>query len=58
MDEVWVSGNGLVIICVDMEGNFREIIYIFFGYVLYDFGVIEFGELFYCDSIEKIIIVV
>lgn len=58
MDEVWVSGNGLVIICVDMEGNFREIIYIFFGYVLYDFVIIEFGELFYCDSIEKIVNVV
>lgn len=58
MDEVWVSGNGLVIICVDMEGNVREIIYIFFGYVLYDFVIIEFGELFYCDSIEKIVNVV
>lgn len=58
MDEVWVSGNGLVIICVDMEGNVREIFYIFFGYVLYDFYVIEFGELFYCDSIEKIVNVV
>lgn len=58
MDEVWVSGNGLVIICVDMEGNVREIIYILFGYVLYDFDVIEFGELFYCDSIEKIVNVV
>lgn len=58
MDEVWVSGNGLVIICVDMEGNVREIFYIFFGYVLYDFGVIEIGELFYCDSIEKIVNVV
>lgn len=41
-----------------MEGNVREIIYIFFGYVLYDFDVIEFGELFYCDSIEKIVNVV
>lgn len=58
MDEVWVSGNGLVIICVDMEGNVREIFYIFFGYVLYDFVIIEFGELFYCDSIEKIVNVV
>lgn len=58
MDEVWVSGNGLVIICVDMEGNVREIFYIFFGYVLYDFDVIVFGELFYCDSIEKIVNVV
>lgn len=57
-DEVWVSGNGSVITRVDMEGNVREILHTSSGYVPHDLGVTEPGELLYCDSTEKTIIVV